>query len=468
MKIKLDKFGLKVVEKGLKTCEKRLKMNCKLVSSCDIILMCIVKEVIAVMEKQIFAALEIADHEIRLVIGEFFNTRFNVLKVERVSCSGIVNLQILNKEAVTSTIRRTLANASNRIGSRIERVLLSIPSKNARRVSMKVAIPVESYDRKVTLLDIKKAVRKAMESKLDKSLALINVVCTKYTCNGITTRRMPIGEICDQLTVQIDLLCADRDLTYNIVSCVEDAGCNVMDVSLDCYAIAKEACLFEQTVDQNVIVLKLEEQMTTMALLFDGKLISSEVLDEGFGSWIKALANKYRLPQDIATRLCKYNGKLDLNHTSESPIYIWSRNQVTYTISESELCNEILEPVENWVNTLSEACKEIIATRKTVVVLTGEGADVQNLSESLKEALGCEVRRYVPETLGVRSPALSCCLGLFYAYKDQQEVMGTFDCSINMNEFMKSIELKQMKPQQENEENTITGKLKSILFDTKE
>ena len=32
------------------------------------------------MDKQIFAALEVADHEIRLIIGEFFNTRFNIIK----------------------------------------------------------------------------------------------------------------------------------------------------------------------------------------------------------------------------------------------------------------------------------------------------------------------------------------------------------------------------------------------------
>lgn len=36
------------------------------------------------MDKQIFAALEIADHEVRLLVGEFFNTRFNIIKVERV------------------------------------------------------------------------------------------------------------------------------------------------------------------------------------------------------------------------------------------------------------------------------------------------------------------------------------------------------------------------------------------------
>ncbi len=38
-------------------------------------------------EKQIFAAVEVSDHEVRLIVGEFFNTRFNIIKVVRAAKS---------------------------------------------------------------------------------------------------------------------------------------------------------------------------------------------------------------------------------------------------------------------------------------------------------------------------------------------------------------------------------------------
>ena len=41
--------------------------------------------------KEIYAALEIADHEVRLVIGELFEARLNMLRVERVQTSGVNN-----------------------------------------------------------------------------------------------------------------------------------------------------------------------------------------------------------------------------------------------------------------------------------------------------------------------------------------------------------------------------------------
>ena len=33
-------------------------------------------------DKQIFASVEVCDHEVRMVVGEFFSPRLNILKVE--------------------------------------------------------------------------------------------------------------------------------------------------------------------------------------------------------------------------------------------------------------------------------------------------------------------------------------------------------------------------------------------------
>ena len=34
-------------------------------------------------KKEIYASIEVADHEVRLVVGEFYETRFNILRVEK-------------------------------------------------------------------------------------------------------------------------------------------------------------------------------------------------------------------------------------------------------------------------------------------------------------------------------------------------------------------------------------------------
>ena len=414
--------------------------------------------------KQIFAALEIADHEIRLIVGEFYNTRFNVIKVERVEVAGLSNLRIINEKAITEAIKKAVDNASNKIGAKVEKVLLSIPSVNAIRIPVKVNVKCDSIDNKITILDVKNAINKAMSTEIDEKLALINAICVKYTTNGITSRRMPLGEVSDDLNVHIDLLCADKAIAFEYAECVEKAGVEVIDISLDSFAIAKEACLFEQSVSQNVVVLKLERSTTTFALIKNGRFQNCEVIQKGFGEWVGKICDKFKLPVDVATRICKYNAKLDLDSCVDSPIYIWSNKGATSTITEIELCEEISSVCLEWVEMINNVCLPIIESGLTQIIITGEGTEIMGIEKYINNILKCSIKKYTPETLGVRSATLSSCLGLFYAYADLHLLLNPDINSLDMNGFNKTV---QYKPLKNSTDNTLTNKLKTMLFDSK-
>lgn len=412
------------------------------------------------MDKQIFAALEIADGEIRLVVGEFFNTRFNVIKVERVLTSGVEGVEIVNKDAVISSIRKAVDNASKLIGAKIERVLLCIPSVGMKRYPLKITVAVDSI---VQLADVSRAVRKAMDTKLGVDDALINVVCVKYTCNGITTRRIPINEKCDSLTVDIDLLCADKDIAFEYVGIVENCGLEILDISLDIFATAKEAALFEQTVDQNIIVLKVERNITTLGLFSKGKLISTEIMYKGLGLFISEVCDKTDLPTNVSSRLIKYNCNLYNKNHLNSPVYIWAQDGKTNTLSETDLYNLIIDKVNTWVDDLSLMCKEIIEASNVTVVITGEGAEMQGLKDLIKDKLNVDVKNYFPETLGVRNGSLSSVLGLFYSFKDQLAITCNKKISVDLFQFNSSVEIEKIKQDDE----SFTSKLKGMLFEAK-
>ena len=55
-------------------------------------------------DKQIYASVEIADHEVRLVVGEFYETRFNILRVEKVRFNGVEDSIIVNESNVVTAL----------------------------------------------------------------------------------------------------------------------------------------------------------------------------------------------------------------------------------------------------------------------------------------------------------------------------------------------------------------------------
>ncbi len=418
-------------------------------------------------EKQIFAAVEAADHEVRLVVGEFFNTRFNIIKVERIPMEGLSYDRILNQEAVTQAIRNAAADASKMIGAAVEKVILAVPSWQMRRYSVKSSVPVNGIDGTVTAEDVREAIRKARSVDIGRDLVLVQPVCVKYTVNGISSRRLPIGEKANKLTVDIDLLCSAKKLAYDLVTCIENAGLQVMDIFPDMFAVAKEAALFEQAVDQNVIVLKMERWATTLGLLSGGRLTTCVVEPQGVGTIASAVVTQYGLDHDTAAELLKYSARLNEKVNSTNPVYIWAdKEENTKKINEQELCDSVRPNVEKWLDDIQKLCEPILQAGPTAVIITGEGGEMQGLKDLLQKKLNCEVRSYIPDTLGGRNAGLTACLGLFYAYKDKQPITGFADNSLDMDEFNESVSYRDVS---ENgiSEDTITKKLKGILFDGK-
>lgn len=415
-------------------------------------------------DKEIFAAIEVADHEVRMVVGEFFNTRFNILKVERIPTSSLSYDTISNPDEITNAVKQAADETAKLLGAQVQKVILCLPSWRMKRKSVKATVPVEGIDGVITIKDIHNAIKNAQAVSIDKDLALIQTVCIKYTIDGIASRRIPINEKASELTVDIDLLCADRQLSFALVNCIEKAGLQVMDIFLDVYAAAKEAALFEQAVDQNIIVLKMEREATTVGRLAKGKLMECGIVPMGVGTIASAIVDTYGLDRNQAAELVKYSARLNEKVNSNNPVYIWSEEGNAKKITEKELCECIQPAVDAWLNDMENLLGGILQAGPTTVKITGEGGEMQGLNELLHKRLNCEVDNYIPETLGGRNAGMTACLGLFYAYKDKLPITGYTDNSLDMEAFLKAVSYREKK---ESQEDTLTKKLKGMFANTK-
>ena len=414
------------------------------------------------MVKQILGAIEFSDKEIRLVIGEYYNTRFNIIKVDSIACKGILDCVITNKEEVKKSVIEIVERNSKMIGAHIERLILLIPSVNFKRYPLKVNVQTDNGI--VSTNDVNRAIKKAMRTIVDSNIMIINAVCVKYTCNGISSRRIPVNEFADELAVDIDLLCADRSITFDYVSLLEEVGIEVMDIMLDMYAVCKEAALFEQTVNQNTILLKIDYQTTTLALLSKGKLVSCEILYNGLSSIVDPVYDKYRIAMNVVERLVKYNTRFEENDLSNDAIYAWktSDNQ-SNTISENDLAEIVKEPTDKLVEEIKEACRPILENGQTNIVVVGEGAKMDALVKKIEETTNVPSKIYVPETIGIRDSAYVAILGSVYGYRDRRLVDQEVVSSINLLEFNELVDKKTI----DSEGETLTTRIRSLFEPTK-
>ena len=131
-------------------------------------------------KKEIYASIEVADHEVRLVVGEFYETRFNILRVEKAPIQGIEKQKIMDEQNVVNGIIKAKKQAEDALGYHIERVLAAIPSVNVQRHNKKVSVVPEASSKRIRLSDIQKGLNEAVSFKPDPQLELVNIGCVKY------------------------------------------------------------------------------------------------------------------------------------------------------------------------------------------------------------------------------------------------------------------------------------------------
>jgi cell division protein FtsA len=416
------------------------------------------------MEKQLLAAVEIADHEIRLVVAEIYNTRLQIIKTERVECSGYNGKEITNEKDIVNSLKRAVENASKNIGASIQQVLLLIPSVDSKRVMRRVTGEVSNLATGISQNDIQRTFAGLLHMEYEPELEVINVMVTKYIVNGISMKKPPIHESAEHFVMETEVYLANRELAYGLATCVEKAGLGIIDIVLDAFGLAKEASLLEQSTEEVIIAIRLERATTHLCLFSAGKLLSSEILDIGYGEWISQVKETFDIPLDVASRLMIYNCRCDGPQPTEAPIYMWSQNGQTHTCSLAQLMDALWPRIKQWIVEVNKTCEPIIATKRASVVLTGEGAIIQGLDHALQLALQTRVSLYIPETLGVRNGAFTALLGAFYMYKDLEVWRRKTAGSINLFEFNAMISARKSKDG--SGEETFPKRLKGI-FETK-
>ena len=407
--------------------------------------------------KQVYATLKLDDNKVDILVGEFYNTRFNIICTYSAPISGISDFNVIDSDSVVEGLKEAIANVSKKVGATLEKVILVLPPYNFSRTSLKVSIiPSDSCIKKK---DIARAITNALKTTIDDESLVINTHITKYTVNGISYRRLPENETCDEAYIDIDLLCGDKRMAFDYVEVVNKAGLEILDLVLADYAIAKESVALENSLSHNIILLNINNEETYLSLIYKTKLLSSEIIHTGLKQFCDLAIAKYHLPYAVCSRLLKYNVDYKSEHLNDA-IYAWNDGDKNNSLVIKDL-NELVDvPLNAYVDKIVATCKPIIE-KGASFLLTGEGSEMLAISELLKEKSGVEVKNYYPDIIGARKANMCANYGALFVYREKAVLNELSVNCVNIAEYDKTID----RIEEDVEGESITSKIKN-LFET--
>lgn len=409
------------------------------------------------------ATLELADHEVRLVVGQFFNGRLNVLKVERVPHYGIKNFRISDASSVKQAIRKSVENASKNIGGEITQVLMCVPSVGLVKTNEVQTLSINGTITKTNLIQINE---NFLNTAAPKDKILVNTLIKRYHVNGLPTRKVPLNERCNSLTVEADCYFCDKITLFEYLRVVEDSGIKVIDIVSDDIGFAKEASLLEASINQPIIGVTLERTYSKLTLYHQGQILSNIIRDKGMSDVFDVVKDTYNFGNDIAERLIYYN--LDISDVSPSlnPIFAWTTKTDDYTLSRKDILDLAGPGVIKVLDDLHKTSEPIYELGTPRYVLSGEASIISGLTEILTTISQTEVSTYQPTTFGVKNPVFTSLVGALYFYKDTEVYREENKTSIDEQEFYRNTIYRDTKESAEKQGTTsLTQKLKDLFVE---
>lgn len=406
--------------------------------------------------KQLYASLEIAEDEIRLLISEYYMSRFNILRADSIKVNqAIENKKIVKPQVVNAAITKLLASAEKALSLKIKKVILCIPSVDVKCIRKRVNIAIEDGSKKILMSHIRAGLEKAIHYDDHGTHEFVNVGSIKYIVGGISSRTIPLDERADLLTMDIDMLYANKDIVYSYVMCAETCGISVLDICLDSFAMAEETAALENSMDKYIVLADLQKRDTVLSLYYKGRLLECENLGKGYQIWINEFHKRHHLSMTESEAMLMENCFEEKGIYDDIISYIWMDREKQKQLSKKQVYDTISEDVDNWLSMINETCEPIKDFGSSKLVVSGKGADIVGLGSVLR-GLILPSQVYIPSTIGAREGRYTACLGAMYCTKKWQEIRNVKDVSIEYNNLI----AREVKRE---DEVGFTKKLKNIL-----
>ncbi|WP_026581495.1 cell division protein FtsA [Bacillus sp. J33] len=419
---------------------------------------------------EIYVSLDIGTSSVKVIIGEMVNDSLNIIGVGNVQSEGLRKGSIVDIDETVHSIKKAIEQAERMIGMEIKNVIVGITGNHVMLQPSHGVVAVSSENREITDEDVARVIDAAQVVSIPPERDIIDVIPKQFIVDGLDEISDPRGMIGVRLEMEGTIITGSKTILHNTLRCVERAGLEIMDISLQPLAAGAFA-LSKDEKNLGVALVDIGGGSTTIALFENGALKATSVLPVGGDHITKDLSIGLRTSTEDAEKIKTKHGYAFYDHASEDevfsvPIIGSDQHQQFNQLEISDIIEarmeEIFDLIQHEVKRLG--AKDLPGG----YVLTGGVANTQGILELAQVVFQNRVRIAIPDYIGVREPQYTTAVGLIkFAYKNAKIQGRKMEQPVTVPESKEKRVQKQQpqpktKPEKQPEEK-ITSRVKKFL-----
>ncbi|CAI9386159.1 cell division protein FtsA [Niallia sp. Sow4_A1] len=372
---------------------------------------------------ELYVSLDIGTSSIKVIIGEMINESLNIIGVGIVPSEGLKKGSIVDIDETVHSIRQAIEQAERMVGMEIKQVIVGVSGNHVNLQTSRGVVAVSSENREITIEDVIRVKDAAQVVSIPPEKEIIDIIPKQFIVDGLDEITDPRGMIGVRLEMEGTIITGSKTILHNTLRCVERAGLEIQDISLQPLASGSFA-LSKDEKNLGVALIDIGGGSTTIAVFENGFLKATSVIPIGGDHITKDLSIGLRTTTEDAEKIKIKYGYAFYDHASEEevfsvPIIGSDQHQQFNQLEISDIIEARLEEIFELVG--HELVRHSVYDLPGGFVLTGGVASTKGILELAQDVFQSRVRIAIPDYIGVREPQYTTAVGLIkFSYKNSK------------------------------------------------
>ncbi|NPA16916.1 cell division protein FtsA [Persephonella sp.] len=348
-------------------------------------------------KESIIVALDIGTSKITTLIGDIDDSgELHIVGFGEVPSAGIEKGVIVQPNAVTSAIRKSVDAAENVAGSKIGGVIANISGAHLECRNDAEKVEFNTNQKQITSADLNQLMEKISE-KLQPhkdNLEVIHILPQKYILDDEDEVIDPIGLFASKIEGRFHIVLDRLNAYTNLRKVIENTGLRVLDFVANPIASATSV-LYPEEKEMGIVVLDIGAGTTDMAVYKDGSIEYIRSFPVGGNQVTMDIAHRFKVSREEAENLKLEYGAAVVEVATGDVIEVYPRGgEEPVQIDHYEL----VDTIEARLSEIFEIAKsELDALGYTSavnggIVLTGGVANTPYIKELAENIFQTDVR----------------------------------------------------------------------------
>lgn len=353
------------------------------------------------------------------------NQELNIMGVSRVPSRGVRKGQIVDIESTARCVEECIAELERLTGVEVYHAMLGFSGISVNAINNHAVVAVGNPSYEITLEDKERVLQSARNIALPSDKAIIQTIERQYVVDGFEGIKDPVGMVGSRLEAEATILVAATAAVQNLQRSASRINLHINGIVYN-PLLACEAVLSHSEKELGVILVDIGAGKTEISHFQEGNMFNTAVLPFGDEYITRDLAIVLRTSMGEAARIKEVYGVANPD-LSRDDLLIEVKNlhgkDVDKRISQRVVAEIISARVMEMTEMISTEIKQFDNLEQIPggIVLTGGGAELQEISSFMEDGLNIPVRPGIPENIrgvpnDLKRPQNAAVLGgLLYA-----------------------------------------------------